>query len=86
MSAIRGESFLVATTVADAWHLSGELANLIDELIIEDVAWKRVDPLVLPEFDRYWRITLAFLNIAIEQSPDCFASRDWSTKRGARLR
>jgi ATP-dependent helicase/nuclease subunit B len=64
------ESFLVATTVADAWHLSGELANLIDELIIEDVAWKRLDPLVLPEFDRYWRITLDFLNIAIEQWPE----------------
>ncbi|MGA7385058.1 MAG: double-strand break repair protein AddB, partial [Methylocella sp.] len=57
------ESFLVAATPADAWHLSGELANLIDELIIEDVAWKALDPLVLPEFDRYWRITLDFLNI-----------------------
>ena len=70
MSAIRGSLFLVATTAADAWHLSGELANLIDELIIEDVAWKRLDPLVLPEFDRYWRITLDFLNIAIEQWPE----------------
>jgi ATP-dependent helicase/nuclease subunit B len=64
------ESFLVAATAADAWHLSGELANLIDELIIEDVAWKALDPLVLPEFDRYWRITLDFLNIAIEQWPE----------------
>ena len=42
------ESFLVASTPADAWHLSGELANLIDELIIEDVAWETLDPLVLP--------------------------------------
>ena len=46
------EAFLVAATPADAWHLSGELANLIDELIIEDVAWDKLDPLVLPEFDR----------------------------------
>ncbi|HEY4848594.1 MAG TPA: double-strand break repair protein AddB [Methylocella sp.] len=67
------ESFLVATTPADAWYLSGELANLIDELIIEDVAWKTLDPLVLPEFDRYWRITLAFLNIAIGQWPKILA-------------
>jgi ATP-dependent helicase/nuclease subunit B len=67
------ESFLVATTPADAWHLSGELANLINELIIEDVAWERLDPLVLPEFDRYWRITLDFLNIAIEQWPKILA-------------
>ena len=70
------ESFLVATTAADAWHLSGELANLIDELTIEDVAWKRLDPIVLrilPEFDRYWRITLDFLNIAIEEWPKILA-------------
>jgi ATP-dependent helicase/nuclease subunit B len=67
------ESFLVAATAADAWHLSGELANLIDELIIEDVAWERLDPIVLPEFDPYWRITLDFLNIAIEQWPKILA-------------
>src|ERR1700730_3679198 len=67
------ESFLVATTPADAWYLSGELANLIDELIIEDVAWKALDPLVLPEFDPYWRITLDFLNIAIDQWPKILA-------------
>ncbi|WOJ90350.1 double-strand break repair protein AddB [Methylocapsa polymorpha] len=67
------ESCLVATTAADAWHLSGELAGLIDELIIEDVAWERLDPLVLPEFDPYWRITLDFLNIAIEHWPNILA-------------
>ncbi len=70
------ESFLVAATAADAWHLSGELANLIDELIIEGVAWKKLDPLVLPEFDPYWRITLDFLNIAITQWPRILAQRN----------
>ncbi|MGH6800728.1 MAG: double-strand break repair protein AddB, partial [Methylocella sp.] len=73
------ESFLVAATAADAWHLSGELANLIDELIIEDVAWERLDPRVLrilPEFDSYWRITLDFLNIAIEGWPKILAERN----------
>jgi ATP-dependent helicase/nuclease subunit B len=74
------ESFLVAATAADAWHLSGELANLIDELIIEDVAWERLDPLVLPEFDPYWRITLDFLNIAIEQWPEILAERNLVNK------
>jgi ATP-dependent helicase/nuclease subunit B len=69
------ESFLVAATPADAWHLSGELASLIDELIIEDVAWDRLDPLVLPEFDSYWRITLNFLNIAIKEWPKILADR-----------
>ncbi|MDQ6867181.1 MAG: double-strand break repair protein AddB [Pseudomonadota bacterium] len=70
------ESFLVASTAADSWHLSGELANLIDELIIEGVAWEKLDPLVLPEFDRYWRITLDFLNIAIKQWPRILAERN----------
>lgn len=69
------ESFLVATTAADAWHLSGELASLIDELIIEDVAWDRLDLLVLPEFDQYWRITLDFLTIAIEHWPKELSQR-----------
>ena len=49
--------------------MSGELASLIDELIIEDVAWEKLDPLVLPEFDSFWRITLDFLNIAIKEWP-----------------
>jgi ATP-dependent helicase/nuclease subunit B len=63
------ETCLVGTSAADAWHLAGELAGLIDELIIEDIAWQKLDPLVLPEFDSYWRITLDFLNIAITQWP-----------------
>ena len=69
------ESFLVATTPADAWHLSVDLADLIDELIIEGVAWKRLDPLVLPEFDSYWRITLEFLGVAMRQWPQILADR-----------
>jgi len=67
------ESILVAATAADAWHLAGELAGLIDELIIEDVEWRRLDPLALPEFDPYWRITLDFLDIAITGWPGVLA-------------
>ncbi len=67
------EPCLVGTSAADAWHLAGALADLIDELIIEDVDWKKLDPLALPEFDPYWRITLNFLNIAIEQWPAILA-------------
>lgn len=69
------ETFLVAKSAADAWHLSGELANLIDELTIEGIAWERLDPLALPELDRFWQITLDFLNIAIEQWPKILAER-----------
>jgi ATP-dependent helicase/nuclease subunit B len=67
------EACLVGTSAADAWHLAGELADLIDELIIEDIAWEKLDPLVLPEFDRYWGITLDFLNIAIAAWPSILA-------------
>jgi ATP-dependent helicase/nuclease subunit B len=70
------EPCLVGTSAADAWHLAGELAGLIDELIIEDVAWERLDPLVLPEFDPYWRITLDFLNIAISEWPSILAKHN----------
>lgn len=70
-----GEPCLVGTSPVDAWHLAAELAGLIDELIIEDVAWTRLDPLVLPEFDIYWRITIDFLDIAIRQWPEILKSR-----------
>jgi ATP-dependent helicase/nuclease subunit B len=68
------EPCLVGTSAADAWHLAGELAGLIDETIIEDVAWEKLDPFALPEFDRYWGITLDFLNIAITQWPKILAA------------
>jgi ATP-dependent helicase/nuclease subunit B len=70
------ETCLVGTTLSDAWHLSGELAGLIDELIIENIAWKKLDPLVLPEFDSFWRITLDFLDIAITQWPEILGAQD----------
>jgi ATP-dependent helicase/nuclease subunit B len=67
------EPCLVGTSPLDAFALAGDLAGLIDELIIEDVAFSALDPLVLPEFDSYWRITLDFLNIAIAHWPDILA-------------
>ncbi len=70
------EPLLVATSPADAWHLSGELATLIDELAIENVAWHRVAPLGTDDFDRYWRITLDFLDVAITQYPAILGSLD----------
>ncbi len=66
---------IVGKSPVDAWHLAAELAGLIDELIIEDVEWTRLDPLVLPEFDMYWRITIDFLDIAIRQWPHILDAR-----------
>ena len=62
------ETMLVATRPADAWRLSGELAALIDEMIIEGVAWKGIEALG-GDYDDYWRITLQFLDIAIKVWP-----------------
>ncbi len=69
------EDLLVATSAADAWGLSGDLAGLCDELRIEGVAWNRVEPLGTDNFDRYWRITLDFLNIVVTGWPAVLAER-----------
>lgn len=69
------EPLLVANTFAGAWRLSADLAALIDELIIEDVAWEKLGELA-GDFDAYWGITLKFLNIAIELWPGVLAGRE----------
>lgn len=63
------EACLVGTSPFDAFSLAGDLANLIDELIIEDAAFSALNPLTLPEFDDYWRVTLNFLDIAFAYWP-----------------
>ncbi len=63
------ESLLVAAHPADAWRLSGDLAALIDEMIIENVDWAALKNLN-GEFDDYWRITLNFLDIAMRNWPE----------------
>ncbi len=68
------DALLVAAHPADAWRLSGELAALIDEMIIENVAWRGLENLG-GEFDDYWRITLRFLDIAITAWPQVLAER-----------
>jgi ATP-dependent helicase/nuclease subunit B len=69
------EMLIVATTPADAWSLAGDLAGLLDELIIEDVAWKSVTDAGAGEFDPFWRITTDFLDVAIRQWPHILRER-----------
>jgi ATP-dependent helicase/nuclease subunit B len=69
------EPLMVAANPVDAFRLSGDLAGLIDEMIIEGMAWEKVQTLCLPQFDDYWRITLDFLKIAIEAWPRILAER-----------
>jgi ATP-dependent helicase/nuclease subunit B len=69
------EAPLVAASPAQAFALAGDLGALIDDMIIEGVPWERLTTLAPDNFDRYWRITLDFLRIAIAQWPAWLAER-----------
>ena len=64
-----GEPALVAATPAQAYALAGDLAALIDDMIIEGVDWRRIERLAPEGYDSYWRITLDFLKIAFAHWP-----------------
>jgi ATP-dependent helicase/nuclease subunit B len=70
------EPALVATTPAQAYALAGDLAALIDDMIIEGVDWRKLETLAPEEYDSYWRITLDFLKIAFAHWPQ------WLEERG----
>jgi ATP-dependent helicase/nuclease subunit B len=78
---------LVAGGAAQAFALAGDLAALIDDMIIEGVDWARLDNLVAENFDQYWRMTLKFLKIAIAQWPNWLAESGLidASRRGAIL-
>ncbi len=69
------EPALVAATPAQAYALAGDLAALIDDMIIEGVAWTRLETLAPDLYDPYWRITLDFLKIAFAHWPEWLAER-----------
>jgi len=70
------EPALVATTPSQAYALAGDLAALIDDMIIEGVDWRKLETLTPEEYDSYWRITLDFLKIAFAHWPQ------WLEERG----
>ena len=63
------EPALVAATPAQAYALAGDLAALIDDMIIEGAPWAKIETLAPDAYDPYWRITLDFLKIAFAQWP-----------------
>jgi ATP-dependent helicase/nuclease subunit B len=69
------EPALVASTPAQAYALAGDLAALIDDMIIDDAPWTRLETLAPDLYDPYWRITLDFLKIAFARWPDWLAER-----------
>jgi ATP-dependent helicase/nuclease subunit B len=64
------EPMLVTSSPAQAFHLAGELAALIDEMVIEDIDPSALKTLVTENFDKYWAITLTFLQIAFKAWPN----------------
>ena len=70
----RREPPLFAGSFSATWRLAGMLGGLIDEMIVEGVDWRKLDVLG-GGFDRYWQITLDFLDIAMTQWPHVLAMR-----------
>ena len=67
---------LVAQTPAAACALADDLARLIDDMTMRGVPWDRLDDLVPDQFDRYWQLTLRFLQIAREAWPRMLEERN----------
>lgn len=60
---------LVAGTPAAALALADDLARLIDDMITRQVDWRALDSLVPEEYDRYWQLSVALLNILRAEWP-----------------
>lgn len=71
-----GQSFddselnVVAHAPAQAWYLAGELAALIDEMLIENIDPQMLKGIPVENLEKYWQITLQFLEIAFAYWPD----------------
>jgi ATP-dependent helicase/nuclease subunit B len=66
---------LVANSPAAALALAGDLARLMDDMVMRQVSWDRLDDLVPEEHDEHWQKTLRFLKIAREQWPNILAAQ-----------
>src|ERR1700712_1944125 len=60
---------LVAGGPASMLALADDLARLIDDMVIRKVDWQSFNKLVPDEHDKYWQLTLEFLQIARERWP-----------------
>ena len=72
---------LVAQTPAAACALADDLARLIDDMTTRGVPWERLDDLVPDELDKYWQLTLKFLQIASRHWPAVLHERNASSRR-----
>ena len=60
----------LAMSPTQAWMLAKDLAALMDEMTIEGIDWNAIHSLVPDEFDKYWSVTLKFLQIAFDHWPN----------------
>jgi ATP-dependent helicase/nuclease subunit B len=67
---------LVAQSPASALALAGDLARLMDDMVMRRVSWGRLDALVPGDLDEFWLKTLRFLKIARERWPEILKERD----------
>jgi ATP-dependent helicase/nuclease subunit B len=54
---------------ASTLALAGDLARLMDDMVTRGVRWDALDGLVPDQLDRYWQISLEFLQIARQAWP-----------------
>ncbi len=66
---VDGKFSLVANSPTAALLLAGELARLMDDMVMRQVPWNRLDGLVPTDMDEYWQKTLRFLKIARDYWP-----------------
>ena len=66
---------LVPSSPADAMALAADLEGLMDSLTIENVPWDDIASAVEGDFSEYFRLTLAFVRIAVENWPDILKQR-----------
>ena len=72
-------------TPAQAARLAGELAELVDQVEIEDVDLARMQTLVPGEFSAHWDRTLEFLKIVTEVLPAVLEGRGSKMQHDKRL-
>lgn len=65
----REHGALIAGSPAAALALAKDLARLMDDMVMRQVPWQRLDEVVPDEFDRYWQLTLEFLKFVHQHWP-----------------
>jgi ATP-dependent helicase/nuclease subunit B len=66
---------LVVGGPASTLALADDLARLMDDMATRKVAWSALDGLVPDALDKYWQLTLQFLNIAKQVWPPILAAQ-----------